>query len=314
MPRPCERRSPQCGPPATLALYDPQRRTIVLRDDALNSGPELQAAVARALVHAFQDQRLGGLVASLYAPDAPADEARARQCLLEGHAAFVAKAREVGVDKVQASDFPDPDRTLGTDVDVPCPEGARFVADTHAAGGWPAVLRALSTPPPSTEMLLHANKRDVDFPVHVKLPEWPEEKLGTASIVRDDTMGELNIQRLLLERGFDRRRSQLAAAGWDGDHLQVFELATGQNVVLWRTLWDREEDADGFRRALNPKAETGAVAWRVAHRGRLVQAVSSVDDDVANVLRDTLGGIAPPAEEPDDVATTAAAEAALTAR
>jgi hypothetical protein len=173
------------------------------------------------------------------------------------------------------------------------------------------VLRVVSKPPASTEMLVHAQKRDVDFPLHVELPEWPEETLGAAAVVRDDTMGELNIQRLLLERGLGRLESQLAAAGWDGDHLQVYALADGASVVLWRTLWDREEDADAFRRALNPKHDTGAVAWRVAHRGRLVQAVSAADDAIANVLRDTLGGVQPPAEEPDDVATTSAVEAAL---
>ena len=49
---------------------------------------------------------------------------------------------------------------------------------------------------------------------------------------------------------------------------------------------------------------------RVAHRGRLVQAVAVEDDAMAGVLRDLLGGELPPAEEPADVTSTIEAEKA----
>ena len=75
-----------------------------------------------------------------------------------------------------------------------------------------------------------------------------------------------------------------------------------------RLLWDREEDAVQFRNALAPKKDALPHFWRVAHRGRLVQAVSASDEQLAASLRDLLGGEEPPAEEAADVASTKAAE------
>ena len=292
-----------------LAFYDAQRRAIVLRADA--PAESLDLHVARALVHAYQDQRMGGLVDSLYAPDARTDEARVQQCVLEGHASFVAAAmiaarKGVPPEQAEVSIAAPSSRPIAVEIDVPCPEGARFVRDAYRRAGWPAVLRAVSSPPPSTEMLRHPGKLDVDFPVNVAFPEWPEAQLGAAELVRDDTLGELAIERILLERGWPDAR--IAAVGWDGDRLQVWKLPSGATVVLWRSLWDREADGLQFRQSLTPKPDAGAFAWRVAHRGRLVQAVAAEDEAMANVLRDLLGGEMPPAEEPPDVASTIEAE------
>jgi hypothetical protein len=206
-------------------------------------------------------------------------------------------------------EFAKPTGSIAGEVDVPCFEGALFVRDAFARGGWPAVMRAVSSPPPSTEMLVHANKIDVDFPVRVGLPDWRDD-LGPAKLVRDDTLGELGVRRLLHERGWSSDEAYVFATGWDGDRLRVYELADGTDVVLWRLLWDREEDGVQFRNALAPKKDAPPQFWRVAHRGRLVQAVSASDENVANVLRDLLGGELPPAEEPADVASTEAAEGA----
>ncbi len=290
-----------------LAFYDPQRRAIVLRDDAKDADVD----VARALVHAYQDQRMGGLVDSLYAPDARTDDARTRHCLLEGHASFVAAAmiaarKGVPPEQAEVSTAPSSSRPIAAEIDVPCPEGARFVRDAYRRAGWPAVLRAVISPPPSTEMLRHPGKLDVDFPVNVSFPDWPEAQLGPAELVRDDTLGELVIERLLQERGWPDART--AAIGWDGDRMRVWRLPSGKLVVLWRSLWDRETDGLQFRQSLTPKPDASAFAWRVAHRGRLVQAVAAEDDAMANVLRDLLGGEVPPAEESPDVTSTIEAE------
>ena len=296
---------------ALLAFYDPQRRAIVFRSDALPSADGLDVAVARALVHAFQDQRMGGLVASLFMPDGPADEARVQTCVLEGHASFVAEAMLAarrGEPPDRASAFAKPQRSIAGEVDVPCIEGALFVRDAFTRGGWPAVLRAVSSPPPSTEMLAHPNKLDVDFPVRVGLPEWDEERLGAAKLVRDETIGELGVRRLLHERGWSEKEAYAFATGWDGDRMHVYALADGREIVIWRLLWDREEDAVQFRNALAPKKDALPHFWRVAHRGRLVQAVSASDEQLAASLRDLLGGEEPPAEEAADVASTKAAE------
>jgi hypothetical protein len=296
---------------ALLAFYDPQRRAIVLRSDALPSADGLDVAIARALVHAFQDQRMGGLVASLFMPDGPSDEARVQTCVLEGHASFVAEAMLAARRRespARASEFATPQGSFAGEVDVPCLEGALFVRDAFARGGWPAVLRAVSSPPPSTEMLVHPNKLDVDFPVRVGLPEWDEERLGAAKLVRDETIGELGVRRLLHERGWNAKEAYAFATGWDGDRLHVYALADGREIVVWRLLWDREADGIEFRNALAPEKDSPPHFWRVAHRGRLVQAVSASDEQLAAHLRDLLGGEEPPAEEAADVASTKEAE------
>ena len=187
-----------------------------------------------------------------------------------------------------------------------CPEGARLVAALHAEGGWPPVLALVGAPPESTEQILHRAKLGVDFPTHVALPAWPEERLGPATLIARETVGELGLLRLLLEAGLDAEAAHRVATGWDGDALGILRTASGDEVVLWRIVWDREEDAHQFRRAFEDRGREGGLM--VAVHGRLAHAVRA-PAGLREPLRDLLGGEASPPVQAEDAASTEAAEA-----
>ena len=112
---------------------------------------------------------------------------------------------------------------------------------------------------PSTEQLLHRDKRGQDAPSAVSLPPWPAELAG-GQLLHEDTIGELAISSLLLELGSSRPRADVAATGWDGDRLQHYRTADGEEVLVWRTLWDRPADAQQF-----------ADEWTVQAKGQVMR-------------------------------------------
>lgn len=57
------------------------------------------------------------------------------------------------------------------------------------------------------------------------------------------------MQNMLSVKIPDRHRVILATTGWDGDAIAQFELPQGPAVV-WRTVWDRPEDATQFVEAI----------------------------------------------------------------
>lgn len=293
-------------------FYAAQTRSVVFADTAPGDASDIEIQTLHALVMAHQDLNLGGLRDTLYDPTGSADRARARQCVVEGYAEFVTAMllqTRNGVLKLAPDQFATNHNSLGAELVQMCPEGARLMAERFAAGGWTAVNALFGAMPISSEMVAHPTKRDADFPTNVGLPQWPRT-LPSARLVHEDTLGEINIQRLLIERGWPATKAQRFATGWDGDRLRVYELEGGTRVILWRTLWDRVEDAVQFRNALNPK-NSRTKEFRVAHRGRLVQAIACEDEELAFDLRDLLGGEIPPAEEPADAASTAQAEQEL---
>ena len=164
------------------------------------------------------------------------------------------------------------------------------------------------------ECPLHAGKFDRDFPVHVELPPWPDDA-GEAEQIHDDVVGELAIERLLRERGYDDAKATRAAIGWDGDRLALWRTPSGEQVIIWRSVWDREEDADQFAGAIAPFSKDEPRGFRIVRRGRIVDAVSAESEDVATkwyiTLQDALDSLA---IEPSDAVSTREAEAEPPAR
>lgn len=97
----------------------------------------------------------------------------------------------------------------------------------------------------SSETLVHPLKRGADEPSQVPLPPWPE-KAPAARLVSEDTLGELGVRALLLEHGAPRVVAEAVGIGWDGDRVRHYVTDDGQHVLLWRTVWDRAEDARTF--------------------------------------------------------------------
>jgi hypothetical protein len=261
-------------------------------------------------MYAYIDQRLGGLAASVFDAQSTSDAALVRQCLAEGFATYVADtihASRRGKDEATPTDVPA--ALLGTHANVPCAPGTAYVAKLHATGGWQAVVASFGAPPTSSEQLLHPSKLDKDFPVHIELPPWPDQA-GEAESLHDDIMGELAIERIFRERGYDDETATKAATGWDGDRLGLWRMPSGEQVLVWRSVWDREDDAEQFAAAIAPFEKNDGHGFRIVRRGRMVDAVSAESEDVAvkwyTTLQDSLDNLA---IEPSDAATTREIEA-----
>lgn len=295
---------------ATLVGYLHDRDTIVMRTDALELRGPLEHALTRALMFAYMDQSLGGLATSVLDAQSTSDTALVRQCLAEGFATYVADTIHASRrNRNEAVPTNVPAALLGTHASVPCAPGTSHVARLHASGGWQAVLTAFAQPPTSIEQILHANKFEKDFPVHVELPYWPEDA-GDAEQIHDDVLGELAIERLLRERGYDDATASQAATGWDGDRLGMWRVPSGESVIVWRSVWDRDEDAEQFAGAIAPFTKSEPRGFRIVRRGRMVDAVSAESEDIATkwyvVLQDALDTLG---IEPTDAVSTREAEA-----
>jgi len=295
---------------STLVGFLHDRDTLVFRTDAVELGGPLEHALARALVLAYIDHNMGGLAASVLDASATTEVALIRQCLTEGFATYVADtihASKRNHDQAIPTDVPA--ALLGTHANVPCAPGVAYVAALHAKGGWQSVLAAFGQPPTSSEQLLHPSKLDKDFPVNVDLPPWPD-KVGDAEQVQDDIVGELGIERVLRERGYDDVVASRAAIGWDGDRLGMWRQPNGEYVLVWRSVWDREQDAEQFAGTIAPFTTNEPRGFRIVRRGRMVDAVSAQSDEIAQAwyitLQDSLDQLA---IEPADATSTSEVEA-----
>lgn len=306
--------------PGVRVYYATDRRAMVFIQADQQDTVSLEGAVAAELVYAFYDQGPGGLAEALYEPSGHLDGVRVRKCLLEGHARLAELLLRHGnidnlSEEARAELGAPPLHLHATLTETLCAAGAEFLFARYREGGWAALLRAVRNPPPSTEQLIHASKVDLDFPVNVSLPGWPEDDgeddyMGSAKLVYEDVMGELTMHRMLLERGVDPAQAQLAAVGWDGDLLRVYEHVSGERVFIWRSAWDREIDAQQFAAAIAPKGIEPR-AFRVERHGRVVDAVSA-SPALASKLHQVLSARpSEPTAQPSDAASTAAIEARL---
>lgn len=131
--------------------------------------------------------------------------------------------------------------------------GLRYAHGLWTAGGWEAVREGLRPGPASTEQAMHSAHKGGDVPTQVSLPELPLA-MGAPEFLWLDTLGEFGVFSLILkEQGISAdsgpdlpRTLQRMATGWDGDRILATRTRSGVEAVLWRTVWDRELDAEQF--------------------------------------------------------------------
>jgi hypothetical protein len=167
------------------------------------------------------------------------------------------------------------------------------------------ISRALTSPPQSTEQILHPekywDKDELDLPQKVDLPDL-HEVIGSGWKLRLTAgLGELAAAVLVGSGAVDARSSSAysasswtnaAAMGWDGDHLQLYESERG-TVTILASVWDTEKDAAEFEASLvrtPPKT--------VLRKGDAVIVVVAADGvDAAAVAKAALGGMTRAKEE-----------------
>lgn len=131
----------------------------------------------------------------------------------------------------------------------PYTSGLRFAHTLLSKGGFAALNAAFKTLPKTTEEILHPEKYPASSAEFRKVTE---DELRVSGIAPDakllyrDTLGEFFISVLLGSNSREKVRAAEAAAGWGGDLVGVFETGDAGQVVIWKTVWDSEEDARQF--------------------------------------------------------------------
>lgn len=310
-------------------FYDPVTDEMIVLTDG-DFGSE-EYYYAHEVMHALQDAHLDPLDLMEETESDNGDEALALIALYEGDAvvtstAYLENYPHIAFDLLRdaQAEFPVLDEAPGAiavALVFPYFAGEAFVSRLYDEGGWAAVDAAYSDLPISTEQILHPQKYlERDWPVTVALPA-PEAVLGDGwRSVDEDTLGELQIGLLLANLGPGEGINSItgaialpeaarnAAAGWDGDRFALWEDASGQEVLVWRSAWDTPQDARAFSRAL---AQFGNERWSGLFNGESPDDIALVTDDIA--ARILLDGQQVFYAHSPDLALTDAALAALQA-
>lgn len=175
--------------------------------------------------------------------------------------------------------------------------GVSFVSRILDKRGWLGVNLLYSSPPLSTEQVLHPEKYlDLpDPPTRIDLEDlsylfptgWKE--------IENNVLGELMV-RVLFQQFFSEEEGKMVADGWDGDRFVAFRR--GEEVsFIWATVWDSSKDAEEFfekyQEILSKKYGGSEVAGSytyIEQRDRLVIVVEGLEkahvkDNIGKIWR-----------------------------
>jgi hypothetical protein len=303
-----------------VGYYDADEKHLVVRDDIMlgftegrpanndaNDLTEARIVLVHELVHALQDQHLE-LSAHIHA-ERDTDASNAFHALVEGDATlamigYALEREQIPLHRLtgnptQVRSFSDVVRRsplAGSELEqapaiVRVPllssyvDGLAFCASLHGSGGFAAVDRAHASPPVSTEQVLHPERyAQADVPSLVSLPELPELSAAGYELVREDTLGELEMS-VYFGQGVSEDEAKRAADGWDGDRIRVYRAQNAPSAVVWLSVWDSEHDAEQAAYAAERVVRAGPKAWQarcsVVRRGHALLMLR----DIAPALR-----------------------------
>ncbi len=246
--------------------YDPKREHFVM---AGWMPVAMQPAIAaHELTHALQDQYFN--LDSFVKPELEnSDVQLARSALVEGDATavmldyvrgLVGQPPISSIDDVSgvllqnalgasiSAGFSGVPQSLQLFLLFPYSSGLRFAHSKLRQGGYAAINKIFSTPPRSTEEILHPEK----YGAAVDFIEFKDEDLLAASgapsgkIHYRDTYGEFAISVLLGNFIQNKLRATDASNGWGGDKVGIVD-----QKIVWLTNWDSEKDAREFQELFN---------------------------------------------------------------
>ena len=225
--------------------------------------------------HALTDQHFDMDALGVY-PECLSNEQRctAIRALVEGDATLLmyqwleqyatpADARDLMLYTPPAMLLPEqsPPPFVEHDLNFPYEYGQVFVKYLYDRGNWPAVNQAYQNLPASTEQIIHPEKYIAgEMPIEIVDPTL-EGVLGPEwTAVKQDSLGEWTTFLILaynadIEAQIDAEISKAAAAGWGGDHFQVYAGPNDQTVLAVHWAWDTPQDNQEFLLALNESVE-----------------------------------------------------------
>jgi len=306
------------------SLYLPTGRQILLVAGRGPATPEDELALVHALAHALQDRAFS--LEDLSPCQPTTDATLALRALIEGDAVLTT-ARYAGLPPDEdtltrlarmAADAEEPTYAPLAGLPLfdrlrtfPYLEGSRWVAALYDDGGWEAVDRAYARVPCSTEQVLHPDRYLAGEPPQaVALPDLTPALGAGWTLLQRDTLGEWLVGLHLAAYLDDETTAWEAASGWAGDLFTWWQDEEGQEVLVWRTVWDDRNEAVQFEQAYrlliprfrmppllaaeNPYRlpgtlwEGAAGAAYLVRTGRIVTVVWGPDLDIVVAIADML--------------------------
>jgi hypothetical protein len=275
-----------------LAYYQPENGHFYLIGDDQQLSATDKLVVAHEYTHALQDQHfdLNDTVSDLTQGDAQLAEL----AVIEGDATLTSQLWTTdnldfgdmlqllieGFSQLDEASLDGIPLVLRRQLEFPYTEGFVFATALHEEGGFAALDDALTTPPVSTEQILHPEKYAAgEEPLDVPAPDLLDELGPEWHLAYEQTLGELGIQ--IIAAGGEIPEGALpglpvdwphqeAAAGWAGDRLVMYESTDGHWHIEWTTVWDGEADAIEFEDRINELEGTFAGETTVERGGASV--------------------------------------------
>ncbi|HEX8459180.1 MAG TPA: hypothetical protein VF656_17945 [Pyrinomonadaceae bacterium] len=281
------------------ATYSPQdKRVLVLGGqgaDGASAPARDESLITHEYVHALQDQHFD-LLKLLAVRPYNFDRAEAAFAVVEGDAMNVQRRREQTdavwsrrtleeIARGEDARFGEYRREIGAFFPPLLTEtfifryrdGTRFVEAVRRKSGARGIDELFRRPPASSEQVLHAEKYFAGEQPREAAVDEAGFNANNWRLAASTPLGELGVRGLLLKT-LAATEAARAAAGWGGDRAYLFERDGGTTpLFVWKTLWDRPEDAAEFFRAYN------------AMRGKLGEqrdAAATANDPAQFIWRD----------------------------
>ncbi|MEM8882710.1 MAG: hypothetical protein AAGD14_01415 [Planctomycetota bacterium] len=284
--------------PSPEAWFDPSDNSIHVRGVGYPSLLGAEGILVHELVHAHQHQRYREFRARQW----PSREAYLiSRCVAEGQAEAAALLHLFHVrgrkpSGLEARSFAWRAGFFGWSPTVPYVVAQPYL---FAQKSWAGILHR---PIRQSDQLLYPDR---PRKLHPSGPVFP--KLPEAEFLYSAKFGELGVFQLLLERG-DYAQARIAAAGWDGDLMQVYRSEKHGTFSIWVLHWDRVRDAKQFV----DYARTTLPGGEYRQVGRRVTWVAAEDAGFARkIANDAMMLYAPPLRPKPVRDRTAKAEARI---
>lgn len=246
-------------------FYDSKTKEMYVIQGQAFQGTE-RMTYAHEFTHTLQDQNYDlrqGLLLNEDHCETASEYCAAVSALIEGDASLTEQfwffRHSTDTDQQQVQEFyqnyqsPVYDSApafLKEDFIFPYKQGLEFVQSIYDRGGWAAVDEVYANPPQSTEQILHPDRYPADQPKTVDLPDFSDLLGSDWRQLDENTLGEWYFY-LVLAFGRDPAwrlpvsLARQAAAGWEGDRYRLYwNEASGQGLLVKRTLWEMESDVE----------------------------------------------------------------------
>ena len=238
-----------------LGFYDFDLKGFVIISANDHAAGGDVSTITHEFVHALQDQHFG--IADYFdAHEDNADRILAARFVVEGDArssealfrdleSELAGQLEARRDRLPGLGGSVP-ALLQAIFNAPYLTGVSAIGAVLNADGYSGVDALLGALPPSTEQLLHPEKRAArELPVAVAAPDALAALGEDWAALGSDTVGEFILATALSPITGGGAASR-AAAGWGGDRLTVYHSAAGADLLVWELRWDSTDDAEEF--------------------------------------------------------------------